>query len=170
MSQPRHLLLPASPVFIAFSLGVAFLLNLQPWGRLVGMPDFVALALVFWGIHQPRRVGIGIAFFMGLMMDVNDATFLGENAVAYTLLSYFAITVHRRVLWFPIRKQALQVLILLLAAQVVQMIVQMIVNDKSFSWLFFVESFVAAALWPVVTVLLLAPQRRAVDKDLERPI
>jgi len=168
--QPRHLLLPASPVFIAFSLGVAFLLNLQPWGRLIGMPDFVALALVFWGIHQPRRVGIGVAFFMGLMMDVNDATFLGENAVAYTLLSYFAITVHRRVLWFPLRKQALQVLILLLAAQVVQMIVQMIVNDKSFYWLFFLESFVAAALWPVVTVLLLAPQRRAVDKDLERPI
>ena len=100
---PERILLPVSPVFIAVSLFVAFLLNLQPWGHWVGVPDFVALVLVFWGIHQPRRVGIGIAFCMGLLMDVNDATLLGENALAYTLLSYFAITLHRRVLWFPLK-------------------------------------------------------------------
>ena len=170
MSRPKHILLPVEPGFIALSLFAAFLLNLQPWGRLVGMPDFVALALVFWGIHQPRRVGIGIAFFMGLMMDVNDATLLGENALAYTILSYLAITVHRRVLWFSMRKQAVHVLFLLLLTQLVQMTIQMAVNDKSFSWLFFLESFVSAALWPVVTVLLLAPQRRAVDKDMNRPL
>lgn len=171
MSRPvKHILLPVDPGFIALTLFAAFLLNLQPWGRLIGMPDFVALALVFWGIHQPRRVGIGIAFFMGLMMDVNDATLLGENALAYTLLSYFAITVHRRVLWFSMRKQAVHVLFLLLLTQLVQMMIQMAVNDKFFSWLFFLESFVSAALWPVVTVLLLAPQRRAVDKDMNRPL
>lgn len=146
------------------------MLNLQPWGKTVGMPDFVALALVFWGIHQPRRVGIGVAFCMGLLMDVHDATLLGENALAYTLLSYFAITVHRRVLWFPLIKQALHVLPLLLVTQLVQMLVQMAVKDKTFDWLFFLESFVSAALWPVVTMLLLAPQRRAVDKDMERPL
>lgn len=165
-----RILLPASPAFILASLGIAFMLNLQPWGRFVGMPDFVALALVFWGIHQPRRVGMGVAFCMGLLMDVNDATLLGENALAYTLLSYFAITIHRRVLWFPIIKQALHVLPLLLMTQLVQMLIQMVINDRPFFWLFFVESFVAAALWPVVKVLLLAPQRRAVDKDLNRPL
>jgi rod shape-determining protein MreD len=168
--SPRHILLPANPAFIAFSLFAAFLLNLQPWGRLVFMPDFVALALVFWGIHQPRRVGIGIAFFMGLMMDVSDATLLGENALAYTLLSYFAITIHRRVLWFPLMKQALHVLPLLLFTQLVQMLIQIMINDKPFAWLFFLESFVAAALWPIATMLLLAPQRRAVDKDMNRPL
>lgn len=167
---PKHILLPASPAFIFISLAAAFLLNLQPWGRILGMPDFVALALVFWGIHQPRRVGMGVAFCMGLLMDVNDATLLGENALAYTLLSYFAITIHRRVLWFPLPKQALHVLPLLLTTQVVQMLVQMTINDKPFQWLFFLESFVSAALWPIVTVLLLAPQRRAVDKDLDRPL
>jgi rod shape-determining protein MreD len=29
---------------------------------------------------------------------------------------------------------------------------------------------VSALLWPLVTVLLLAPQRRAVDRDHNRPI
>ncbi len=62
------------------------------------MPDFVALVLLFWNVHQPRKVGMGIAFFLGLLMDVHNASLLGEHALAYTLLSYGAITIHRRVL------------------------------------------------------------------------
>src|SRR5213596_3530370 len=87
MNRPYYILQPVSPAFIAFSIFIAFLLNMLPWGHWVAMPDFVALVLVFWGIRQPRKVGIGVAFCMGLLMDVHDATLLGENALAYTLLS-----------------------------------------------------------------------------------
>jgi len=170
MNQPHYILLPVSPIFIAFSLACAFLLNLLPWGHWIGVPDFVALGLVFWSIHQPRRVGIGVAFFMGLLMDVHDATLLGENALAYTLLSYFAITIHRRVRWFPLGTQTLHVLPLLLLAQAVELVVRLIISGKFPGWLYFADSFVAAALWPVATFLLLAPQRRAVDRDENRPI
>ncbi|EIJ44586.1 rod shape-determining MreD transmembrane protein [Herbaspirillum sp. GW103] len=166
----QTILLPASPLFIAFSLIVAFVLNLMPWGQMVGVPDFVALALVFWNIHQPRKVGISIAFMMGLLMDVNEATLLGENALAYTLLSYFAIMIHRRVLWFPLRTQALHVLPLMLLAQAVQLVIQLLVTGKSPDWFYFSESVVSALLWPLVSILLLAPQRRAVDRDENRPI
>ncbi len=166
----QYILLPASPLFIAFSLIVAFVLNLMPWGQMVGVPDFVALALVFWNIHQPRKVGISVAFMMGLLMDVNEATLLGENALAYTLLSYFAIMIHRRVLWFPLRTQALHVLPLMLLAQAVQLVIQLLVTGKSPDWFYFSESLVSALLWPVVSILLLAPQRRAVDRDENRPI
>ena len=170
MSRPHYILLPVSPLFIGFSLTIAFLLNLLPWGHFVGAPDFVALVLVFWGIHQPRKVGIGIAFFMGLLMDVHDATLLGENALAYTLLSYFAIMIHRRVLWFPIMTQAVHVFPLLLMTQAVQVLVRLVVSGRFAGWLLFIESVVAIVLWPLVTWLLLAPQRRAVDRDHTRPI
>ncbi|NUU01646.1 rod shape-determining protein MreD [Herbaspirillum robiniae] len=166
----HYILLPANPLFIAFSLVIAFLLNLMPWGQMVGVPDFVALALVFWNIHQPRKVGISVAFLMGLLMDVNEATLLGENALAYTLLSYFAIMIHRRVLWFPLRTQALHVLPLLLLAQAVQLVVQLLVTGKFPHWFYFSESLVSAVLWPLVSLLLLAPQRRAIDRDENRPI
>ena len=170
MNRPQYILLPVSPLFIAFSLTCAFMLNLLPWGRWTGTPDFVALALVFWGIHQPRKVGIGVAFFMGLLMDVHDATLLGENALAYTLLSYLAIMIHRRVLWFPPMTQALHVFPLLLFAQAVQAVVRLVVTGKFPGAMVFVESAVATAMWPLASWLLLAPQRRAVDKDHTRPI
>lgn len=170
MNRPHYILQPVSPLFIGVSLMGAFMLNLLPWGHWIGVPDFVALVLVFWGIHQPRKVGIGIAFFMGLMMDVHDSTLLGENALAYTLLSYLAIMIHRRVLWFPVLTQALHVFPLLLFTQCVQVLVRLIVSGKFPGLAQFVESVVAVALWPIITWMLLAPQRRAVDKDHTRPI
>ncbi len=170
MNSPHYILLPANPLFIAASLASAFLLNLLPWGHWFGIPDFVALVLVFWSIHQPRKVGIGIAFMMGLLMDVHDASLLGENALSYTLLSYFSIMIHRRVLWFKVPTQAAHVLPLMLLMQVVQLVVRMLVSGKFPGWLYFTESLVAAALWPVVTFILLAPQRRAINRDDTRPI
>lgn len=170
MNDPHYILLPANRLFIFFSLVVAFLLNLLPWGQAVGVPDFVALVLVFWAIHQPRMIGISIAFLMGVLMDVNQATLLGENALAYTLLSYFSIMIHRRVLWFQVGTQALHILPLLLLTQVVQLLVRLIVSGKFPHWYYFSESFVSALLWPLVTWLLLAPQRRAINRDENRPI
>jgi len=170
MNRPQYILLPVSPLFITITLISAFLLNLLPWGDLYGVPDFVALALIFWSVHQPRKVGIGLAFLMGLLMDVHNASLLGENALAYTLLSYFAIMIHRRMLWFRPAAQALHVLPLLLVMQVVQMLIQALVSGKFPGWYYFASSLVSAALWPMVTWMLLAPQRRAVDRDETRPI
>ncbi|MBC3881710.1 rod shape-determining protein MreD [Undibacterium sp. LX40W] len=172
MNHPQYILQPVNPIFIIFSLIVAFVLNLLPWGFSVGIPDFVALVLVFWSIHQPRKVGIGIAFTMGLLMDVHDAVYLGENALAYTLLSYFAISIHRRVLWFPPLVQSFQVFPLFLGILVIKLGVRLVISSDSHfpGWLYFLECAVTTALWPIATWLLLAPQRRPVDKDETRPI
>ena len=170
MNRPHYILLPVSPLFIAVTLTGAFILNLLPWGGLTGVPDFVALVLIFWSVHQPRKVGIGLAFLMGLLMDVHNASLLGENALAYTLLSYFAIMIHRRMLWFRPMTQALHVLPLLVMMQVVQMLIQALVSGKFPGWYYFASSLVSAALWPLVTWMLLAPQRRAIDRDETRPI
>ncbi|HEY5801594.1 MAG TPA: rod shape-determining protein MreD [Burkholderiaceae bacterium] len=168
--SPHYILLPVSPAFIAVSLFCAFMLNILPWGQGMIVPDFVALVLVFWGIHQPRKVGIGVAFMMGLLMDAHDGALLGENALAYTLLSYFAIMLHRRVLWFPVLTQALHVLPLLLLTQALQLLVRFFVNGRFPGWTVFLESVLMIILWPIVTWILLAPQRRAIDRDDTRPI
>ena len=63
-----QLLLPVNPVFMWSSLLGALALNLIPLGRVAAMPDFLALVVVFWNVHQPRRVGVGAAFVFGLLM------------------------------------------------------------------------------------------------------
>jgi rod shape-determining protein MreD len=168
--QPKILLRPVNPGFIWFTLFSAVAANLLPWGRTPLVPDFLALALVFWNVQQPRRVGIGAAFVFGLLMDVHNGALFGEHALAYTLLSYGAISLHRRILWFPLGAQALYVGPLLLVAQAASLAIRLWVGGSYPGWSYLLESLIGAALWPVVSFILLAPQRRTVDRDETRPI
>lgn len=170
MQNPHYILRPVSPAFIAFSLASALVLDFLPWGQRSWVPDFVALTLVFWNVHQPRRVGIGVAFVMGLLMDVDNATLLGQHALAYTLLSYGAIMMHRRILWVGPMAQTVRVLPLFLLAQLATFAVRFLVEGSYPGWTSPIESGVTAALWPLATWLLLAPQRRPLDRDENRPI
>jgi rod shape-determining protein MreD len=173
MIMPRgsdQLLLPVNPLFIAFTLLVALALNLLPFGRMPGLPDFLALVLVFWNVHQPRRVGVGWAFLFGVLMDVHEGAMLGQHALAYTLLSFGAIAIHRRLLWFGVAEQMVQVLPLFLLAHLVSLAVRMGAGGMFPGWWLFVAPLGEALLWPVAVVLLLAPQRRAPDPDKNRPL
>jgi rod shape-determining protein MreD len=166
----EYLLRPANPLFIWLSLILALIANLLPWGANPLVPDFLAMTLVFWNVHQPRRVGMGAAFVFGLLMDVHEGALFGQHALAYTVLSYGAITLHRRIQWFPLGAQALHVLPLLLIAQLASLAIRMWVGGEWPGWLFFGESFVGAALWPLVSWLLLVPQRRPIERDETRPL
>jgi rod shape-determining protein MreD len=169
-SNRQYILRPVSPPFIAFSLAFALVLNFLPWGQRFWVPDFVALVLVFWNTHHPRKVGIGVAFLMGVLVDVNDATLLGQHALAYTLLSYGAIMAHRRVLWFSLITQAVHVMPLFVIAQVVSLAVRFVGDGSLPNPLVLIESLVTASLWPLASWLLMAPQRRPQDRDVNRPI
>ena len=173
MIMPRsadQLLMPVNPLFVWGTLLLAFALNIVPLGRVPAMPDLLALVLVFWNVHQSRRVGVGVAFTFGLLMDVHSGAVLGQHALAYTLLSFFAITIHRRLLWFAVPSQALQILPLFFAAHAVSLLVRMAAGGMFPGWELLLAPVFEALLWPVVTLLLLAPQRRAPDPDQNRPL
>jgi rod shape-determining protein MreD len=170
MRSGQQLLLPANPVFIWFSLIAALLLNMLPLGRVPWMPDFLALVLVFWNVHQPLRVGIGVAFMFGLAMDVHQTSLMGQHALSYTALSFLAAMIHRRLLWFGVPSQAVQVLPLFALAHAVELIIRMIGGGIFPGWILLVAPAAEALLWPLVSILLLVPQRRAPDRDENRPL
>jgi rod shape-determining protein MreD len=170
----QALLLPAKASFIWASLLVALLLNMlihmlldgqSPW-----VPDLLAITLVFWTVHQPRRVGILAAFMLGLLLDVHQGSLLGQHALAYAVLSYLAILIHRRLLWFKLSEQSLQVLPLFVAAHALQLLVRWVAGDGWPGWGVVAAPFLEALVWPIATYMLLLPQRRAHDPDENRPI
>jgi rod shape-determining protein MreD len=170
MRPGQQLLLPANPLFIWGSLLAALLLNMVPIGRTPWMPDFLALVLVFWSVHQPLRVSVGAAFVFGLAMDVHQAALLGQHAMAYTALSFFAITMHRRLLWFSVPSQAVQVLPVFAVAHAIELVVRLLAGDIFPGMSLLIAPLAEALLWPVASVILLVPQRRAPDPDANRPL
>ena len=174
MRPGQPLLLPANPVFIWGSLLAALLFNMLQhmglWPRAAWAPDVLAVVLLFWCVHQPLRVGVGAAFVLGLLLDVHQAALLGQNALAYTLLSFLAIAMHRRLLWFTVPSQALQVAPLFAAAHATELFTRMVAGGSFPGWTLLLAPLIEALLWPVVSVVLLAPQRRAPDRDANRPL
>jgi rod shape-determining protein MreD len=172
--QPNYssnrILLPVRSWFILVTLLLALFLDMIPVGRFPGIPDWVAVVLAFWCIHQPLRVGMGAAFVMGLTMDVADGSVLGQHALAYVLLAFLASGLSRRILWFQLGQQALHVLPMLLCSQLVMLVVRLIIGGEFPGVWWFLSSFIAAALWHPLTYLLLLPQFRPVERDDNRPI
>jgi rod shape-determining protein MreD len=167
---PQHILLPVKTSFMVLTLTLALVLNLLPWRSVAGLPDWVALVIMFWAVHQPRRMGIGSAWVLGLFMDAANGALLGQHALAYSLLAFGSMALSRRMLWFGPWPQALHVFVLLLGAQVVVLAVRLFAGGTFPGAWYFASSAISALLWPVATFLLLAPQRKPEVFDGNRPI
>jgi len=90
--------------------------------------------------------------------------------LTYTGLGFLAVMVHRRLLWFSVPSQAMQVLPLFLAAHCLALTVRTLSGAVFPGWELLLAPIAEALLWPLVSVMLLAPQRRAPDPDDTRPL
>ena len=168
VNYPRQeILLPAKDSFIALSLFIALLLNLLPLkGIALSLwPDFVALVTLYWCINQPQRAGIGMAFGMGLFMDIGEASTLGQHALAYSIMAFIALIFQRRLSVFELLKQAPQIGLILFAGQFVILLTGLLGGSHFPGWDFFLISVIGMLLWPVVSSLLRVPQKPRSDSD-----
>jgi rod shape-determining protein MreD len=155
----RHILLPARVSTVVLSFAVALVLDFMPWKDLRLVPEFAALVLTFWCVRQPRLVGLGVAWTVGLISDAGNGVLLGQHALAYSVLAFLAVWLSRRILWFGPGLQAVHVAAMLFVAEGVTMLVRVAAGDQLPGWLVIVGPLAGAALWPVVSWLLLLPQR-----------
>ncbi len=160
LSGSQQILQPVRASTVITSFALALFLNFLPWRDLRVVPDFVALVVVFWCIRQPRLVGLGVAWSLGLITDAGNGVLLGQHALVYSLLAFLSIWLSRRILWFGVGLQALHVGAMLLVAQGMALLVRVSAGDSFPGWPMFVGPIAGALLWPVVTWLLLRPQRR----------
>ena len=160
MLASSQILQPVRASTIIASFALALFLNFLPWRDLRLVPDFVALVLIFWCVRQPRLVGLGAAWTLGLITDAGNGVLLGQHALAYSILAFLGIWLSRRILWFGPGLQALHVGAMLAVAQAVALTVRVAAGDSFPGWAIFVGPAIGAALWPLVTWLLLLPQRR----------
>jgi rod shape-determining protein MreD len=167
LSGNEEILLPVKPLYIAVTLFFAMMLNLLPltgWVLLL-RPDFVALVLLYWGIHQPRKIGFLPAWLLGLAMDVADGSLFGQHALAYAVMMFAAIALHRRVSMFDMRHRILHVLPILLIMQLIMLGVRQAAGGQFPGWWYFLSSITGALLWPAADLLLKIPLRQRPDPD-----
>jgi len=160
-ASPEEILRPPQPWFVLLTLLVALVANMAPAsGVFMALrPDFLAIVLLYWCIQEPRYVGVGTSWIVGLVMDVADATVFGQHALAYAVLAYAADYFRRRVLRFPLWQQAVQVAALLAICAALVLLVRVVGGAPVPRWTYLMSPIVGALLWPPLSILLQWPQR-----------
>lgn len=158
---------PAGAGLILASFVAAYLFNSLPWAgwTLAARPDLVLVVLVFWVIHQPGSVGQGLAFALGLAMDVGDSMLLGQHALAYVVATYGAQVLRVRVLSFPMLGQTLHVLGLFIGATVVVVVLNLLLGASLPGLAMALSPALAAVAWAPLAWLLYLPVLRRMRRE-----
>jgi len=163
----QDILAQAKPWYVLFTLARALVLNFIPLQSLALTlrPDFVALVILYWCVNQPQRLGMILAFCVGLMMDVHHSGVLGHYAMVYCIIVYIASVFRRRLRIFSLMKQAPQIGLILIAMQSIQILIALISGANFPGWIFYLASFTGALLWPIMAYTLNLPLKSGNEPD-----
>ena len=149
------------------SLLAAFLLQLMPLppGAEPFKPYWLGLVVVYWAIEAPERMGLGLAFALGLVGDLLVGELLGEQAMRLVVLAFIVLRFRSRLRFFPLGQQALAVLALLLNDRVVTLMIRGFSGEAMPPAAFWIAPLTGTLAWPMLYVLLdnLRLRQRAAD-------
>ena len=145
---------------IALTFVVAMILAIVPLPDSVPIelgylrPQWVALVLIYWVIALPGRVGILVAWSIGLIVDVLLGSLLGQHGVAFILVAYIASSLYQRLRMFSLWQQSLIVFAIVGLNQLINFWIESIVGIGDWNMWYLLSSVVSALLWPSVFLLL----------------
>jgi rod shape-determining protein MreD len=145
---------------IALTFVVAMVLAILPLPDSVPIelgylrPQWVVLVLIYWVIALPDRVGILVAWSIGLIVDVLLGSLLGQHGVAFILVAYIASSLYQRLRMFSLWQQSTIVFAIVGLNQLINFWIESIVGIGDWNLWYLLSSVVSALLWPSVFLLL----------------
>ena len=141
---------------IVLSFVVALLLTAMPLPQWLihARPEWVALTLVYWCLALPQRVGVGAAWFLGLLLDVLRGAVLGQHALALSLVAFLALKLHRQIRVYPMWQQALSVMGFMTLYALLVLWISGFLEERTSHWRYWLPVVTSALIWPWLFVVL----------------
>ncbi|MFQ5609075.1 MAG: rod shape-determining protein MreD [Woeseiaceae bacterium] len=135
---------------------VALMLTMMPLPDSVGAfrPDWVALILIFWAMAAPRRYGVGLAWLIGILVDVAQGTLLGQHALALCVIIYVTIKFHLLMRMFPLGQLAATVFALLALYQFLLFWINGVAGVESPGVTYWGPVLAGALIWPFLYTIM----------------
>jgi rod shape-determining protein MreD len=141
-------------ILISFILALLLqMFALPDWAQSL-RPDWVALVLIYWCIALPERVGVGVGWFAGLILDVSNGALLGQNALTLAIVAYLALRLHQRIRLFPLWQQSVSVLLLITLHLMLVLWIKGAVGQSTETWAYWLPALTSMLLWPPVYIVL----------------
>jgi rod shape-determining protein MreD len=123
-------------------------------------PEWSALVFIYWCMALPHRIGIGIGWMTGLLLDVLTGSLLGQHALGMTIIAYLVINMHQRIRLFPLWQQSVVIWMLLNLYQLLLLWFDGITGQPSRGLSFWLPPIVSMILWPGIFLILRNLRRR----------
>ena len=118
-------------------------------------PEWVPMVLIYWIIALPYRIGIGWAWFAGIILDILEGSILGLNAMAFVIIAYAALSLHLRFRMFSSLQQAGLVLVLIGLNLLLSHWLRVVAGHTvSSNMMFLMAALVSAIIWPPLFQIL----------------
>lgn len=144
----------------------AFMLAIMPlpdWA-VEFRPDWVTLVMIYWAMALPSKIGVTMAWFAGLLLDVSYGTLMGQHAIGLVLVIYIIHIQHQRLRVASLLQQAIVIFFLLLLKQLLILWVDGMLGRAPDIELYFMPTITSTLLWPW-TYLILRDLRRKFSVD-----
>jgi rod shape-determining protein MreD len=135
---------------IGLSIVIALVLQIMPMPSVVSVyrPDWVFLVLGYWALALPTRVNVGVAFFVGLILDILLGTSIGVHSFAMSLSIYVLAANYQRLRNYSVWQQAIVIGILGALYNLIVFWLMHLLTDIY---------FLLAYMWPVVASMVIWP-------------
>ena len=112
------------------------------------------MLLAYWLLEEPERIGLGVAFLLGLVADLAFGGLLGEQALRLVVMAFILDRFRARMRFFPLSQQALVVCVLLLNDLVVTAAIHVVMGAPQLPWMYWCAPLLGMLLWaPLYFVL-----------------
>lgn len=141
---------------IILSFIVAFLLIMIPlpsWLQIL-RPEWVAMVVIYWSMALPNRVGLGVSWFAGLIVDVIRDSLLGQHALALVVVAFLTIRLHQRIRVYPPGQQAITIFVIMVINFLIILWIRGIMGQAPGLWQVLLPALTTAMLWPGVFIFM----------------
>ena len=141
---------------IAATFALALLLNIMPYPEWMkfARPDWVTLALFYWCLAAPQRVGVGCGWVVGLLLDLLQYTLFGQHAVGKALVAMVAVGGYPRLRLYPVWQQSAVVLVLACIDIAIVAAIYRVTTGAEIRLVYWQSALTTALLWPLVFIAL----------------
>lgn len=147
-------------IIISFFLSLMLMQLPMPAWAAPWRPAWVALILIYWCMAAPQRVGVAVAWMLGLLVDVLTGTLLGQHALGLSVIAFLTHKLHQRMRILPVWQQGISIFALVLCYQTLLLWINGIQGKPAEIWAYWLSPLTSTVLWPWVFVLLRDAHRK----------
>lgn len=146
-----------SILVIWLTLLIGLCIQIIPWSPEYNMfkPHLLMLIMAYWLIALPHRIGMGMAFLLGIILDLFSGSLLGIHAFIFSCVAYLLMFKFQLIRNLALWQQSIIIFAVSLCYNILVFLFQVsIYHTITISPLILVSSFVDGILWIVIYLFL----------------